>query len=59
MEYFHLGRAFSWWVILAIVILVGWQNSVFLVLVYSTYANFGTDLSTWQSRRAERKADSS
>lgn len=51
----HLYRAWAWWPLLVVVLLLGWHESVFLVLIYSTYANFASDLATYEgaANRAE------
>lgn len=56
VEHLHLARAFAWIPITAAVFVLGWQNVVAITLLYSAYANFASDLGTWQGRRAERRA---
>lgn len=56
LEYFHLSRAAAWPIITAAAVLLGWQESVFLILLYSTYANLGADIGAWQAARAERRS---
>ncbi len=55
-EHFHISRAFLWWIVLPILFLLHLEQSVFVVIVLSVYANFAGDLSTWQARKAERSS---
>lgn len=52
----HLVRAWLWVALIPVIVLLGWQASVFLVFLYSTYANFATDLGVYRSRKAELEA---
>lgn len=54
LERTHLARAAIWPAALPAIMVLGWQDSVFLVLVLSLYANFAGDISAWQAARAER-----
>jgi uncharacterized RDD family membrane protein YckC len=54
---FHLARACFWLAMVPVVILLGWQTSVFVIFLYSTYANFGADIGAWQASRAEERAE--
>jgi hypothetical protein len=54
---FHLARACFWLAMVPVVILLGWQESVFVIFLYSTYANFGADIGAWQASRAEERAE--
>lgn len=56
LEHFHLARAASWPVIFAAILLMGLQQSVFVVIALSVYANLAGDVSAWQAARAERRA---
>lgn len=53
-EYLALGSALFWVLATAAVFLFGLQGAVWVVVLYSAYANVGTDLSRWQAARAER-----
>lgn len=46
----------AWFVIvLPCILFFGLQDSVFLVLLLSLYANAAGDISSWQAARAERE----
>lgn len=53
LKWFHLGRAAFWIVMVPVAILFGWHTSVFVIFLYSTYANFIGDIDAWQAARAE------
>ena len=55
-EYFHLARAIFWPVSLPAIILLDLQDSVFLVLILSLYANMASDISAYQGAKAEKEA---
>lgn len=57
LRIFHLARACFWLAMVPVVILLGWQSSVFVVFLYSTYANFAADIGAWQASRAEERAE--
>ncbi len=58
LEWFHASRAFGWFVFAIYVFTAnpGLAKSVPLVIGLSLYANFGTDVSSWQGARAERRS---
>jgi hypothetical protein len=56
LEHFHLARAIAWPLALPVIFAVGLQDSVFLVLCLSLYANLAGDVSAWQAARAERRS---
>lgn len=58
LEHFHLARAIAWPISLPIIFALGAQDSVFLVLCLSLYANLAGDVSAWQAARAERVLNS-
>jgi hypothetical protein len=49
---FHLVRAAFWVVMVPVCILLGRQESVFLVFLYSSYANFIGDIDAWEASRS-------
>lgn len=53
LQGFHLARACFWIAMIPVAILMGWHNSVFVIFLYSTYANFIGDIDAWQAARAE------
>jgi hypothetical protein len=57
-EHIALGSAFFWIMATISVFWLGLENSVWVLLIYSAYANVGTDLARWQAGRAEREARS-
>lgn len=54
LEAAHLARACVWVLMLPVILLKGWQDSILLVLICSLYANAASDVSAWQGARAER-----
>lgn len=56
LEHFHLLRSAVWPLALPLILVIGLQDSVFLVLCLSLYANFAGDISAWQAARAERRS---
>lgn len=54
LEWVHLLRALIWPAMLPAIFLLEWQESVFLVICLSLYANFSGDISAWQAARASR-----
>lgn len=48
---FHLVRAFFWILMVPVCIYFGWHTSVFVVFLYSTYANFIGDIDAWEASR--------
>jgi len=53
-EHLALAGAAFWLLAGVAVFVFDLQDAVWVVLVYSVYANVGTDLSRWQAARAER-----
>lgn len=53
-EVFHLARAAFWVAMVPVAIVFGWHTSVFMVFLYSSYANFIGDIDAYEARRAER-----
>lgn len=56
----HLVRAWMWWLLLPVIILCGLQASVFVLLIYSTYANFAADMATYEgakNRKENKESD--
>lgn len=50
-----LIRAWTWPVLVPVFVYLGWHTSVFVVFLYSTYANWASDMGAHQaflSRRA-------
>lgn len=47
----HLWRACFWLAMVPVAVLMGWHESVFLVFLYSTYANFIGDVDAWEAGR--------
>lgn len=58
MKTFHLIRACFWIVMVPVCILFGWQESVFLVFLYSTYANFIGDIDAYEARKNQEQESS-
>jgi hypothetical protein len=56
LERLHLARAMLWPIALPAILLLGVQDSVFLVLCLSLYANMAGDIGAWQAARAERRS---
>lgn len=56
LELVHAGRALIWPLALPVILLIGLQDSVFLVLCLSLYANMAGDIGAWQAARAERRS---
>lgn len=54
LERFHLARAVVWPLALPAILILGWQDSVFLILCLSLYANFTGDIGAWQAARSGR-----
>jgi hypothetical protein len=54
-EVTHAYRAIGWVILVPIVIAVDLHQSVFIVFLYSTYANVAGDIAAWQAKRAEEK----
>lgn len=48
-----------WPALLPIALLMGWQDSVFFVLLLSLYANFASDISAWQASKAREAVQDS
>lgn len=55
----HLIRAWFWPAMIPVVFLLGWQNSVVIVFLYSTYANFTGDLGAYEGAKARQQAEKS
>jgi hypothetical protein len=55
----HLVRACMWLLLVPVIFTLGWQDSVVVVFLYSTYANFSGDLGIWKGAQAKREAKSS
>lgn len=53
----HLVRACMWPALVPVIVYFGWHTSVFVIFLYSTYANFAGDLGVWKAARTERKQD--
>jgi hypothetical protein len=51
--WFHLVSTFAWLPATALIIVLNLQNSVFLVLLLSIYANVKTDWGDYHAARAE------
>jgi hypothetical protein len=49
---FHLARAAFWILMVPVAILMGWHTSVFLIFLYSTYANFIGDIDAYEASKA-------
>lgn len=56
LEILHLCRAAVWPLALPVILFLGLQDSVFLVLCLSLYANMAGDIGAWQAARAERRS---
>lgn len=54
LEIFHLCRAMFWPLMVPVAILLGWQASVFLIFLYSSYANCAADIASFSAARADR-----
>lgn len=51
-EFFHKThpyRAAFWVVSVPTIMLLGWQNSIFILFLWSTYANFAGDIAAWEA----------
>lgn len=55
----HLVRSFVWPILLPVALSMGWQNSVFLLLIISLYANWATDIGAYQAWKARREVANS
>lgn len=54
----HLVRAWCWWIAVPVFVLLGFESSVFVVFIYSTYANFASDRGIYESAKAKIEARS-
>lgn len=54
----HLLRAYFWLAMVPVCFHFGWHTSVFVVFLYSTYANFASDLGVYKNEVARREARS-
>jgi hypothetical protein len=57
MARFHLVRAVFWILMVPVTIYMGWQTSVFLIFLYSTYANFIGDIDAYVAEKAKKQND--
>ena len=55
LEATHAYRAAVWILLIPVAIYFGWHTSVFVVFLYSTYANFIGDIDAWQAKRVEER----
>jgi hypothetical protein len=53
----HLYRAAFWVAMVPIAVVFGFHTSVFVVFIYSTYANFIGDISAWEAKKAKEQAE--
>jgi hypothetical protein len=51
----HPFRAAFWVAMVPVAIILGLHESVFVVFLYSTYANFVGDISAWESKKSGDK----
>jgi hypothetical protein len=51
----HLASAIAWAPVTAVIVYLGLQDSVFLVLLLSIYANVKTDIGDYHAARAEEQ----
>jgi hypothetical protein len=58
MTTFHLVRAGFWIAMVPVIFLLGVQDSVVVVFLYSTYANFASDLGAYEGAKAKEEARS-
>lgn len=49
----HQYRAAFWIIMVPICFALGWHKSIIVIFLYSTYANFASDLSAWVAKRAK------
>jgi len=54
----YLARARMWILVVPVFIALGWQDSVFVVFLYSTWANYASDMGIYRAARAEAVARS-
>lgn len=52
----HLFRAWSWIAAVPVFIFLGWHESVFVVFLYSTYANFSGDRGIFEAAKARQES---
>lgn len=57
-EIFHLCRAGFWVAMVPVAIFFGWHTSIFLVFLYSSYANMIGDIDAFEAARSQRQDDS-
>lgn len=53
----HLVRAMFWPAMVPVAMVFGWHTSVFVIFLYSTYANFGADIGAYVAAKARQAAD--
>ena len=51
----HLWRAAFWVLMVPVAVLLGWHTSVFVIFLYSTYANFASDIGAWEGKKAKEE----
>jgi hypothetical protein len=52
----HPYRATFWVCMIPVAILLDFHTSVFVVFLYSTYANIAGDISAWEAHKAKEAA---
>ena len=56
LERVHLARACFHVLLVPIAFKLGWQTSIALLFLQSSYANWASDVGSWQAARAERRS---
>lgn len=49
----HLHRAMFWALSCPVIFIIGWQDSIVILFIWSTYANFIGDIDAYVAQKAE------